>query len=80
MTRLIDVDSIPWLVEGVGEIPVITKEEIDQMPTVDAAQVIRCKDCEHWIRKYHYCEIISDTFIDWNADDYCSRAERKDNA
>jgi len=39
MTRLIDADSIPWLVEGVGEIPVITKEEIDQMPTVDAVPV-----------------------------------------
>ena len=39
MTRLIDADSIPWDVEGVGEIPVITKEEIDQMPTVDAVPV-----------------------------------------
>ena len=35
MTRLIDADSIPWDVEGVGEIPVITKEEIDQLPTVN---------------------------------------------
>lgn len=39
MTRLIDADAIPWDVEGVGEIPVITKEEIDQMPTVDAEPV-----------------------------------------
>lgn len=39
MTRLIDADSIPWLVDGVGEIPVITKEEIDDMPTVDAVPV-----------------------------------------
>lgn len=37
--RLIDADSIPWDVEGVGEIPVITKDEIDQMPTVDAVPV-----------------------------------------
>ncbi len=37
--RLIDADAIPWDVEGVGEIPVITKEEIDQMPTVDAVPV-----------------------------------------
>ena len=40
MTRLIDADAIPWLVEGVGEIPVITKGEIDQMPTVDAVPVM----------------------------------------
>lgn len=37
--RLIDADSIPWLVEGVGEIPVITKDEIDEMPTVDAIPI-----------------------------------------
>ena len=35
MVRLIDADSIPWDVEGVGEIPVITKDEIDQLPTVN---------------------------------------------
>lgn len=46
MTRLIDADSIPWLVEGVGEIPVITKEEIDEMPTVDAVPVRHGK----WIK------------------------------
>lgn len=34
--RLIDADAIPWNVDGVGEIPVITKEEIDRLPTVDA--------------------------------------------
>ena len=37
--RLIDADSIPWLVEGVGDIPVITKEEINAMPTVEAVPV-----------------------------------------
>ena len=39
MTRLIDADSIPWFVEGVGDIPVITKGEIDDMPTVEAVPV-----------------------------------------
>jgi hypothetical protein len=34
--RLIDADAIPWNVDGVGEIPVITKEEIDRLPTVEA--------------------------------------------
>lgn len=48
MTRLIDADSIPWDVDGVGEIPVITKEEIDEMPTVDAVPVRHGK----WI--YYY--------------------------
>lgn len=34
--RLIDADAIPWDVEGIGEIPVITKEEIEEMPVVEA--------------------------------------------
>jgi len=39
MTRLVDADSIPWDVDGVGTIPVVTKEEIDKMPTIDVEPV-----------------------------------------
>ena len=39
MTRLIDADAIPWFVEGIGDIPVVTREEIDNMPTVEAEPV-----------------------------------------
>lgn len=72
--RLIDADSIPWFVEGVGEIPVITKEEIDQMPEA----IIRCKDCiweeetrgwQKWC-KWHYFHT--------NDYEFCSWAERKE--
>lgn len=51
--RLIDADSIPWDVEGVGEIPVITKDEIDQMPE----SVIRCKDCKYFMGDDYFCEM-----------------------
>lgn len=37
--RLINTDDIPWDMEGVGFIPVVTKEEIDNMPTVKAEPV-----------------------------------------
>ena len=50
--RLIDADSIPWFVEGVGDIPVITKQEIDDMPTVDAIPI-------EWIQKK--IQIIEET-------------------
>lgn len=43
--RTIDADAIPWNVNGVGEIPVITKEEIDRLPTVEAEPVRH----GHWI-------------------------------
>ena len=40
-------------------------------------ELIRCKDCKYWNGKYHYCGVIDD-FRDWDAYDYCSIAERKE--
>lgn len=37
--RLIDRDAIPWQVDGVGKIPVVTEEEIDEMPEVVAVPI-----------------------------------------
>lgn len=48
------------------------KNAVNEMP-----ELIRCKDCKHWDGKYHYCEIIDDS-RDWDAYDYCSIAERKE--
>lgn len=39
MTRLIDADAISWELVDVGYIPVITKDEIDELPTVDAIPI-----------------------------------------
>lgn len=86
--KLIDKDAIPWDVEGVGEIPVITKEEIDEMPTVE---LIRCKDCKHQRKEYredkrrkaggyniYWCELV-DGYAPLGFDDeYCAWAERKE--
>lgn len=79
--RLIDADSIPWDVEGVGEIPVITKEEIDQLPTVniptavgELVGVIRCKDCV----AYKDSRCVRNNMIAAYESDYCSRAEREE--
>ena len=50
--RLINADSIPWDVEGVGTIPVVTKDEIDKMPTVDAEPIRHGK----WIDEGYYAD------------------------
>lgn len=52
---------------------------IDEIPTVDAVPVIRCKDCR-WYKtdysyKYRFCEFGHDIFR--KADDFCSRADRR---
>lgn len=48
------------------------KNAVSEMP-----ELIRCKDCKHWDEMYRYCEVIDDC-RDWDADDYCSLAERKE--
>lgn len=62
------------------------REMIDMMPTADAVPVVRCKDCKHmgdvylvslpWLeQKEHRCRLWEHPTT---PDDYCSRAERKD--
>lgn len=56
-------------------------------PTVDAVEVVRCKDCRHWRRLWHnkpdgICRLydISDGEFSTEENAYCSRGERrKDN-
>lgn len=54
---------------------------IECQPTVDAVEVVRCKDCKH------YCSVYADTMggrdclllkTITKADDYCSYGERKE--
>ena len=56
---------------------------VDEMPTVDAVEVVRCKDCIHY--DFGVClKIYSDGAVSqyaWQArndDDFCSYGERKD--
>lgn len=46
---------------------------------VDAEQVIRCKDCKNhcYVDKIPYCNLI-DYGYGWEDDDFCSKAERKE--
>lgn len=87
MSRLVDVDklisSLGWLVES-GMTGNKTKAVIklaiqtaDGQPTVDAVEVVRCKDCR-WFENdgFHTnCQIMRFCV---EADDYCSRGERRE--
>ena len=87
--RLIDADEIRW-VDHYGSDGNLSKYKVafsDEMPpTVDAVPVIRCKDCKHmgdvylvslpWLeQKEHRCRYWEHPTT---PDDYCSRAERKE--
>ena len=77
--RLIDADALwrkfesePWYDNADRD--EIALQLVDDAPTVDAVEVVRCKDCKH---RYSdsWCEYVDD-------DDnfYCARGERKDGA
>ena len=49
---------------------------VDEAPTVDAVEVVRCKDCEYYNGEYKYC--VNDIFA--KPDGYCSYGKRKKDA
>lgn len=65
-----------------------TKERIKRLPTIQT-EIIRCKDCKHYVahslfgRSHGWCERLCDEFDKSLArgtepDDYCSRAEGRE--
>lgn len=70
------------LAEGFTE----ADDVIRLLPTVDAVEVVRCKDCIHWHEPEGVClKIYSDGNVspyawqDRKPDDFCSYGERKNN-
>ena len=61
----------------------IAWNKIDQAPTIDAAPVVRCKDC---IRRYDtdecpMCFLIKGKYCEYtNGNGFCDRGERKEGA
>ena len=90
--RIIDADELMELYEApkdmsewdcfVVPIPVVRQNILD-MPTVDAVEVVRCKDCIHsfmTIDGEHakYCDMFdSDDGVYFDKNHFCSYEERK---
>lgn len=77
--RLIDADAIEYSrhLEPFGNgqyeyVNIAYEHWIDNVPTVDAVPVIRCKDCAK--RTFTKCPMAISRQSDY---DFCSRAERK---
>lgn len=47
---------------------------IEDAPTVDAVEVVRCRDCRGWNRENGYCV----EFLVTDPNGYCSFGERKE--
>lgn len=48
---------------------------VNDMPTIDAVEVVRCRDCEHYWDGT-WC-VINEAYFE--EDDFCSYGERKEN-
>lgn len=81
MSRLIDADKLErqeyWGNERCFDY--VDAEDIDNAPTVDAVEVVRCKDCKY-NRGSKKCLNPDSFFAVSKDDDFCSYGERKDKA
>ena len=57
-----------------------------KLPTVDAVEVVRCKDCKHYEQEYSddyfRCQVFQGCYekgFPTEKDDFCSYGERRDN-
>ena len=86
--RLIDANAMrdDWLENGENEYVYDANavlDSIDSQPTVDAVEVVRCKDC---IRRYDtdecpMCFLIEGKYYEYtNGNGFCDRGERKEGA
>lgn len=89
MSRYIDADAIPyreiwredWLNNAGKYQQGVFRDEIEEMPTVDAVPVIRCKDCKNsdpWYADERRCFLWSENGISVFDDGFCNYAERKE--
>lgn len=73
--RLIDADKLErqeyWGNERCFDY--VDAEDIDNAPTVNAVEVVRCRDCKKF--KTYGCRMVASGY-----DDFCSYGERKDGA
>ena len=78
--RLIDVDAFLEKMKRTNRYFDV-KFDIEEMPTIDAVPVVRCKDC---IRRYDtdecpMCFLIEGEYCEYtNENGFCDRGERKE--
>ena len=57
-------------------------DAVEEMPTVDAVEVVRCRQCKHCEPENHHCDHYMGTVapLRREPDDFCSYGERKEGA
>ena len=81
MSRLIDVDKFKAYMQEKYLLFDHTLEDIDAQPTIDAVEVVRCKDCKHYVPVLdtegggECTDVRYELFT--TPEDYCAWGERK---
>ena len=61
----------------------VVLNKLKNTPTVDAVEVVRCKDCKHFDEHTGKCYLFCDSEyiveLEVDSDHFCSYGERKDN-
>ena len=85
--RLIDANAFlkDILTAGIGKTIIEYSESdigymIRKLPTVDAVEVVRCRECKHCDPETHHCDHHMGTVapLRRKPDDFCSYGERKE--
>lgn len=77
MGKLIDADELKAKAFGKRG-GLIHTSDIDDAPTVDAVEVVRCKDCKHWYSDADTGMACEFTNMGQPDDGFCNWGERKD--
>ena len=81
--RLIDANALIEEANAEGAYGYVDAFQIANAPTIDAVEVVRCRDCKHWHKETLFCDYMpygeAQERVNWYADDFCSYGERKDN-
>lgn len=80
--RLIDADKLMECYDGLEKyhVPVgVVKANINDMPTIDAVPVVRCRDCQYYEQEQPgmvYCPAVVGGWVD--NDWFCAGGERRE--
>ena len=81
--RLIDANALIEEANAEGAYGYVDAFQIANASTVDAVEVVRCRDCKHWHKETLFCDYTlygeAQERVNWYANDFCSYGERKDN-